>query len=446
MTTPLVPHPPQTALPAPRRAAMTPALYLLIAAAVALSLVHHLDHVVRGATGWPVTDEVNPFTYSLAVYPVIALQVLLSVRGLVGPRSWSFLSVGGALFVTAVHVGPAAGDLVTAIPGQYASPVVGVAAVALLAALVAVLVGTAVYERRLVRTAAVAMAEGGVATVPDARPRRALREAVRAHPIVAYAVVTCAVSWSWWIPLARSGAVVEPAVAGPLYIPGLLGPAVGAIVVTAVIGGRAGLRDLAARALRWRVAPRWYAIAVLGPLAALAVAVAVTGDVPDLAEFGRHPALPALAAPVVWLFAVLVNGLGEEVGWRGFALPHLQHRHSSLRAVGILALLWAGWHAPVIGSLASFRDRGLSGIVAAPLFTLGIACLTVALVWLTDRSGSVLIAALAHGTYNMVSATAAAEGAVGTVATVLVMVGAAVLVVRQLRSPPGAGPLAVPRA
>lgn len=169
----------------------------------------------------------------------------------------------------------------------------------------------------------------------------------------------------------------------------------------------------------------------------------MTGDVPAPADFGRHPALPATSAVAAWLFAVVVNGLGEEVGWRGFALPHLQRRHSPLRAVGILTLVWAAWHAPIIGALAAFRDRGLSGIEAAPVFTLGIGCLTVVLVWFVNRSGSVLIAAIAHGSYNMVAGTGAAQGAVGTVTTVLIMVGAAVLVVRQLRRrAPDPGPLA----
>lgn len=428
MTATSVPRPPPRRSTS-RRAGMTCTLYALIAAAAALSLLHHVDHVVRGATGWPLTGEVNPFTYSLAIYPVMAVGLVLSLRGRAGPRFWSFLSTGGALFITAVHIGPVAEDEIGAIPAQYAGSAVGRpggwVALGLLAVLVAVLAGTSVYEHRLARAARDAAA--------PAAPGR-LGTAVARHPLPAFVLLAAGWSWSWWIPLARSGVVVEPATAAPLYVPGLLGPLVAAIVVTGLTEGRPGLRDLAARALRWRVAPRWYALALGGPLAALAVAVVVTGDVPALADFGRHPALPATSAIAAWLFAVVVNGLGEEVGWRGFALPQLQRRHSPLRAIGILTLVWAAWHAPVIGALASFRDRGLSGIEAAPLFTLGIGGLTVVLVWLVNRSGSVLVAALAHGTYNMVSATEAAAGAVGTVATILIMLAAAALVLAQLRS------------
>jgi hypothetical protein len=128
---------------------MTPTLYRLILAATALSLAHHADHVLRGATGWPLIAEVNPFTYSLGIYPAIAIGLLLARAGRVGPRFWTFLSAGGALFVTAVHVGPVAGDAVADIPRQYASPVAGAIAVGLLIALVAVLVANFLYEVRL---------------------------------------------------------------------------------------------------------------------------------------------------------------------------------------------------------------------------------------------------------------------------------------------------------
>jgi hypothetical protein len=85
----------------------------------------------------------------------------------------------------------------------------------------------------------------------------------------------------------------------------------------------------------------------------------------------------------------------------------------------------------VVPVLASFRDRGLSSPELLPAFVLGIACLTVVLAWLCDGSGgSVLIAALFHGTYNMVAGTAAAEGAIGTIVTIAIMLAAAALVLR----------------
>ena len=127
--------------------------YQLVGLITALSTAHHIDHVVRDATGWPLGGEFNPFSASLLVYPVIAAGLLLSRRGRVGARFWASLAGGGALFVLAVHVGPAAGDSVGAIPDQYGSAAAGVAALSVLALFAAALVLHCVYEmRRMAKT------------------------------------------------------------------------------------------------------------------------------------------------------------------------------------------------------------------------------------------------------------------------------------------------------
>lgn len=125
---------------------MSRGTYVLVGAITLLSLGHHLDHLLRGATGWPFAAEVNPFTYSLVVYPAIAAGLALSRRGRAGPRFWALLSGGGALFVLGVHVGPVAGDAVDQIPAQYASPVAGAIALAELGLFVAALVAASVFD------------------------------------------------------------------------------------------------------------------------------------------------------------------------------------------------------------------------------------------------------------------------------------------------------------
>ena len=127
---------------------LTPTGYRLVGLITALSAAHHLDHVVRGMTGWPFEDGFNPFSASLFVYPVIVAGVILSRRRRVGARFWALLAGGGALFVLTVHVGPAAGDSVADIPDQYGSTVAGVAALVVLALFVVALVAHWVYELR----------------------------------------------------------------------------------------------------------------------------------------------------------------------------------------------------------------------------------------------------------------------------------------------------------
>ena len=83
--------------------------YALIYLATALSLGHHLDHVIRGNhVGWPLTAEVTPFTYSLGVYPLILLGLALARTGKAGHGYWLCLFGAGVVFLTAVHFGPAA--------------------------------------------------------------------------------------------------------------------------------------------------------------------------------------------------------------------------------------------------------------------------------------------------------------------------------------------------
>jgi len=122
--------------------------YRLVLVITGLSVAHHVDHVVRDVTGWPLQGGFNPFSASLLVYPVIVAGLLLSQRQRVGARFWAVLAGGGALFILAVHVGPAAGDSVTTIPDQHDSALADLAALAVLALFVTALVVHCAYEVR----------------------------------------------------------------------------------------------------------------------------------------------------------------------------------------------------------------------------------------------------------------------------------------------------------
>jgi hypothetical protein len=125
-------------------------LYRLTYLAAALSLGHHLDHLIRhNAVGWPLTDQVNAFTFSLGIYPVIITGLLLYRAGRVGPGFWALVSGGGALFVSAVHFGLAAVEPPELILDHYDPPILGWLAFGWLVTFVAVLAVTSVYETRL---------------------------------------------------------------------------------------------------------------------------------------------------------------------------------------------------------------------------------------------------------------------------------------------------------
>src|SRR5918992_4619816 len=168
---------------------------------------------------------------------------------------------------------------------------------------------------------------------------------VRRHPLITFFVLTYALAWILWIPLVVLRDTI-PATPGLVLV--LLGsnvPSLLAIVLTAVVLGRGALRKLLGRLLIWRVDVRWYLVVVVGP------ATLVGGIVAFNALLGG-PAIsfnvPLLAAVITLAFHIFPgSALGEEIGWRGYALPRLQARRSALGASLVLGPIWALWHLPL---------------------------------------------------------------------------------------------------
>jgi membrane protease YdiL (CAAX protease family) len=291
--------------------------------------------------------------------------------------------------------------------------------------------GLSAHPRRPAVPGATAGPRKGSHGVPDARTWR-VAGWVRAHPLLAYVLLTYALSWAYWVPLVLSGYVVRPGSAATQF-PALVAPMVAAVALTAVTRGSEGVRDLASRILRWRVPARWWLFAVGTPLVLLAVALialALGPGLPGLGAFGRTAGLPHWGVLFVWA-AFVVGGLGEEAGWRGYALPALRRRHGLLTSSMLLVPVWAGWHLPLFFLLQSYRDLGAVGV---PGLLIGLACASIVLAWLYESaSSSVLIAALWHGTFNLTSATDGAHGMVAAVATTGVMAGAVLLAWRLHR-------------
>jgi membrane protease YdiL (CAAX protease family) len=277
----------------------------------------------------------------------------------------------------------------------------------------------------------------------SAARRRSAAPVVRwivAHPLLAYVALAYTLSWAYWLPLVLTGHIVR--LGSPVtQFPALIGPLLAAFAVTAVTDGRPGLRELSARVTRWRVPVRWWLFAVGSPLLLVGVALAVLAvgpGLPTIRDFGRMAGLPQWGVLFVWAMFVLVNGLGEETGWRGYALPMLRRRHGRLAASLLLAPIWAGWHLPLFFLLKSYRDLGPIGV---PGFLIGLACGSIVLAWLYESaSSSVLIAALWHGTYNLTVATAGGGGTVAAVVSTGVMLIAALIALRSRRRSTGIDP------
>ena len=267
------------------------------------------------------------------------------------------------------------------------------------------------------------------------RPRAARRGSrLDVKALAVFFALSYALSWSWAVPLAAAHLVVRRGVGWPTHLPALLGPAIAAVVVTAWTMGRPGVRDLLARLTRWRVPLRWWLVAV-SPVAFLGLALAAMAAagqaLPGVGDYGRFSGIPAMGLVGV-LLLIFAGALGEETGWRGYALPQLQRRFSPLASSLILAVLWFGWHLPQFFVIATYRDFGPVGYLG---MFLGLACGAVMLTWLYNRSGgSILLVAVWHGLYNVVAATQAATGMLAAVVSTLIMIQGIGLIVADLRA------------
>jgi membrane protease YdiL (CAAX protease family) len=238
-------------------------------------------------------------------------------------------------------------------------------------------------------------------------------------------VLACLFSWAVEIPLAlRAQEVIDTKIPYSLHYLAGYGPMAAAVVVTGFSEGRKGLRDLFGRLLRWRVRPVWWLVAVapLGLYALVAMGLRLfRGQWPDLAALGQISFLPDLGIAAL-PFWILTFGIGEETGWRGYALPWLQRGRSALSASVILWILWAFWHAPMF--FYSYDPSILLG------FLIGLLAGTITFTWLYSSTGSILVVAVWHGTFNFVTACVACKtGVTAAVVSALVMAWAVLVVI-----------------
>lgn len=230
---------------------------------------------------------------------------------------------------------------------------------------------------------------GDSAAVPADQQPRSLR---RTDPLPAFFGLAFCISWGVWISM-----IVLDSTTETLQIVGACGPSVAAALVAFGAQGRFGVYRLGRGWTRWRVELMWY-LAALGPVAA--VVLGVIGGLAVVTDDRLVRRAGAGFAEVLLLIVVaqVAIVLGQETGWRGFALPRLQARTGPLRASMLLGLTWAVWHLPLYlipGSL--LRDIPFELLVVQ-----GVS-LAVGTTWLYNRTGgSIVPGHLFHAGFNVV--------------------------------------------
>ena len=224
------------------------------------------------------------------------------------------------------------------------------------------------------------------------------------HPLTAFFVMAYAFSWLVELPvvLSETGTgllpytlpqpVIALAIAGATFV----GPTVSAFIMTGLTEGRTGIRRLLRRYVQWRVGIQWYLFVLLAiPAIELLGAIVVPGA---LASYQPLTLTMVLAYPLAFASTFLLGGpLGEEPGWRGFALPRLQRRNGPLVGSLILGVLWALWHLPLFWS-GVWTPPTIPNIL---MFIVMITALTIIMTWVFNHAnGSLLITMLMHASFN----------------------------------------------
>jgi CAAX protease family protein len=265
--------------------------------------------------------------------------------------------------------------------------------------------------------------------------------------------LTYLVSWAcFFTAAALSRETASPAsglarLGSPLVLLlGVFAPALIALALAARAEGRAGALALLRRVVRTPAGVGWYVFAA-GYMAAIKLAAAllqrlVTGAWP---AFGQ---LPIYVMAVAVLFSTPVQA-GEEIGWRGYALPRLAERLGLARASVVLGVIWACWHLPFF-FIPGSDNSGQS----FPVFLLSVTALSVAMAWLYWRThGSLLLTMLMHAAVNNTTGIVPSPASVahpfslnaplvGWLTAALLWIGAATFLVRMRGSSSGADALA----
>jgi membrane protease YdiL (CAAX protease family) len=216
---------------------------------------------------------------------------------------------------------------------------------------------------------------------------------------VGYFLATFAFTWTAWLAPAALGASRDTgllALGGPVFLLGVFAPAFVALGFTASSEGRAGVTRLLARIGRWHVGARFYLFAISYMAATKLIAALV-----HRISIGEWPRFGDASLPLIF-GAILVSTLvqaGEEVGWRGYALPRLA-THLGLGGASIaLGVIWALWHLPLFFLPGSGSDGQ-----SFPIYLLHVSALSVAMCWLYWKTeGSLLLVMLMHASVNNTS-------------------------------------------
>jgi uncharacterized protein len=243
--------------------------------------------------------------------------------------------------------------------------------------------------------------------------------------LIAYFILAYTISWAIAIPLALAKrGLLQPIFPQWFHYFVAYGPILSALIVTGATQGQQGLREIWGRMTKWRVGAIWWLAAlspvIIGLVSALIMNLLTTNKI-SLSDLGVVQFLPPLGIAALPLW-ILTFGIGEETGWRGYALPRLQKSHGALYATTIVTFFWTLWHLPQFFYL--FDPSIAIG------WAIGLYAGAIVFTWLINRTeGSILIAAVFHGCFNYITSSNVGGGLLAAVVSTIVMIWAVLVMV-----------------
>lgn len=233
---------------------------------------------------------------------------------------------------------------------------------------------------------------------------------IKKHSVLSYYALTFIISWGGILlivgPRGFPGTTEETDSLLSLFVVMALfaGPSISGIFMTGLVHGRAGFRNLLFRLLQWRVAARWYALALLfSPFLVGVILLALWEFSPEFIPgiVSASNKVGFLLFGITW--GLIGGGLLEELGWTGFVVPELRRRYSPFTTGLLMGLLWGVWHLLITIWMSGTSSGAFSLAIFLPGMLFHIVSLTafrVLLVCVYDGTGSLLVVMLMHASLS----------------------------------------------
>jgi membrane protease YdiL (CAAX protease family) len=230
-----------------------------------------------------------------------------------------------------------------------------------------------------------------------------LRQVIRQHPLFFFFLIAYAFSWLLLLPSVLSAWNILQGDFTVTFVIHTFGPALAAIIITGIVEGRTGLLSLQQRIRQWRAGWRWYLFILMGIPALIMLGIIIQPGA--FASFQGLTPLLLVKYPLAFIVVWFGGGpLGEEIGWRGFALPRMQPRYGPLRGTLLLDVLWCFWHLLefLMPTQGGGPGTGLATFLTNFSMFFGmVLALTIILTWVFNNTrGSIFISITAHAGVN----------------------------------------------